>query len=153
MVDGGGEVLVPSQELVQVKHQHACEAGGGPRVNVGGLILRPELQQSIAQTVISCSGASGPEDLAHYTEQTASRLSILRTAEICAWPCARPCARQARNSSIWIDDWLKPHLRADIADAESVRFTEQHGRIVKKNLLFPEKFIFGLFFGVIIDKR
>lgn len=135
VVDGGGEVLVPSQELVQVKHQHACEAEGGPRVNMGGLILRPQLQQSVAEKVISCPGASGPEDLAHYTEQTGSRLSIPRTAEICARPCSRPCSRQARNSSIWID-WLKPHLRSDIADAESVRFMEQRSRIVKKNLVF-----------------
>lgn len=36
VVDGGSEILVPVQEVVQVKHQHGCEAGGGHRVNVGG---------------------------------------------------------------------------------------------------------------------
>lgn len=43
VVDGGREILVPVQEVVQVKHQHGCEAGGGHRVNVVGVILRLKL--------------------------------------------------------------------------------------------------------------
>lgn len=38
VVDGGSKVLVPVQEVVQVKHQHGC---GG--VNVVGVILRLKL--------------------------------------------------------------------------------------------------------------
>lgn len=43
VVDGGSEILIPVQEVVQVKHQHGCEAGGGHRVNVVGVILRLKL--------------------------------------------------------------------------------------------------------------
>lgn len=39
VVDGGGKVLVPVQEVVQVKHQHGC----GGRVNVAAAIVRLQL--------------------------------------------------------------------------------------------------------------
>lgn len=44
VVDGGGEILVPVQKVVQVKHQHGCEDRGGHRLNVVGGILRLKLQ-------------------------------------------------------------------------------------------------------------
>lgn len=36
VVDGGGEILIKVQEVVQVKHQHGCGVGGGHKVNVVG---------------------------------------------------------------------------------------------------------------------
>lgn len=39
VVDGGGEIIVKVQEVLKVKHQHGCGAGGGHKVNVVGVTL------------------------------------------------------------------------------------------------------------------